>query len=266
MIGAEVDRDPHPREENAVNRVPSLLHRPWLLVGSILCVLIAQAPRAEQVSELQVRIVNGATDLLAGSYVELRIYETGGALRKLPLTHGEGWPHDTTRIIPVALEEPLDPRRVERFSLYYSAASTAAPPWQVAAADVDLAAGHVPAHILLAATLSGEIHRQGEIMSRARDTSAMTCLTDAECDDGRSCNGRERCAPQSPSADERGCVRGKPVACPVNQICSEGHGCVGASAFAPKPADLPVEPAPLAGAGAGAVPDAGAAATTSADP
>jgi hypothetical protein len=228
--------------ENAVTRLSSRFHETWLLTSMLLLAPLAGVASAEPVSQLQVRIVNGATDLIPGSYVELRIYERGGGLRKLPLTHGEGWPRDTTRIIPVALDEPLDPRRVQRFSLFYRSASAAAPPWQVAAADVDLAAGHVPADILLATTLSGQIRRQGELASSAPDPSTVTCLTDAECDDGRACNGHERCAPHAAGADERGCVRGKPVSCPVNEVCSEGRGCVGASAFAPKP--------PPAGAGA----------------
>jgi hypothetical protein len=235
-----------------VTRQPFLIHRSWLLLGALLgALLTAAASAGEPVSQLQVRIVNGTTDLLAGSYVELRIYEIGGGLRKLPLTHGEGWPRDTTRTIPIMLNEPLDPRRVERFSLYYRAVSPAAPPWQVAAADVDLAAGHAPSHLLLATTLSGQLHRQGELASEARDASTMSCLTDADCDDGRACNGRERCAPRAAGADERGCVRGKPVACPVNQICTEGRGCVGAEVFAPKAAHAPADAsAPIAGAGA----------------
>ena len=50
----------------------------------------------------------------------------------------------------------------------------------------------------------------------------MTCVSDADCDDHRRCNGRERCAPRSAGADARGCVSGQPTVCPVNQVCSEG--------------------------------------------
>ena len=62
-------------------------------------------------------------------------------MRRLPLTHGEAWPRDSTRVIPLNLSEALDPRDVLRFSLYYRAASALAPPWEVVAADVDLSAG-----------------------------------------------------------------------------------------------------------------------------
>jgi len=60
-----------------------------------------------------------------------------------------------------------------------------------------------------------------------RDAGTMTCMTDADCDDQKACNGHERCAPHSPGADARGCVSGSPMVCPVNQICAEGRGCVG---------------------------------------
>ena len=58
----------------------------------------------------------------------------------------------------------------------------------------------------------------------------MICITDAECDDHRNCNGLERCAPQRRDADARGCVKGLPVVCPVNQVCSEEAGCRGPAA------------------------------------
>ena len=84
-----------------------------------------------------------------------------------------------------------------RFSLYYRAASPLAPPWEVVAADVDLSAGRGPPQLLLNTTLSGEIERQGELATLERDASTMTCVTDADCDDRRSCNGHERCAPRT---------------------------------------------------------------------
>jgi len=197
---------------------------------------LCAAVQALPVKQLQVRIVTGSTDLGAGSYVELRIYQAGKDVRRLPLTHGEAWPRDSTRVIPLNLSEPIDPRDVVRFSLYYRAASVAAPPWQVVAADVDLSAGRAPPQLLLDTTLSGEIDRQGELATVERDVSTLMCINDADCDDHRSCNGRERCEPRSAGADARGCVRGNPVVCPVNQVCTEGKGCVGARASAPPPA------------------------------
>jgi len=46
-------------------------------------------------------------------------------------------------------------------------------------------------------------------------------------------NGRERCAPRSAGADARGCVKGLPVACPVNQVCTEEHGMPGLDTAVP---------------------------------
>jgi hypothetical protein len=197
---------------------------------------LCTAVQAVPVKQLQVRIVTGSTDLGAGSYVELRIYQAGKDVRRLPLTHGEAWPRDSTRVIPLNLSDPIDPGNVVRFSLYYRAANVAAPPWQVVAADIDLSAGRAPPQLLLDTTLSGEIDRQGELATVERDVSTLMCINDADCDDHYTCNGRERCEPRSAGADARGCVRGNPVVCPVNQVCTEGKGCVGAHASAPLPA------------------------------
>jgi hypothetical protein len=200
------------------------------LIALALC---AGAAVAVPVSHIQVRIVTGAEDLGAGSVLELRIYEADKGVRRLPLAHGEAWPRDSTRVIPLTLSEPLDSRTVLRFSLYYRAASPLSPPWEVVAADVDLLSGHEPAERLLDATLSGVIAKQGELASVEREVGTMTCTTDVDCDDHRSCNGHERCAPRSAGADARGCVKGWPVVCPVNQVCSEGKGCRGPESVAP---------------------------------
>ena len=195
--------------------------------------LCCTASYAGPVSQIQVRIVTGVADLAAGSYLELRIYEAGKAVRRLALTHGEAWPRDSTRVIPLTLNEAIDPRNVQRFSLYYRAASPLSPPWEVVAADVDLSAGREPQQLLLDTTLSGEIARQGELATLDRDAGTMTCMSDTDCDDQKACNGRERCAPHTPGADARGCVNGSPMVCPVNQICAEGRGCVGAGISKP---------------------------------
>jgi hypothetical protein len=198
-----------------------------------LMTLCAAVVEAVPVNHIQVRIVTGFTDLSAGSYLELRIYEAGKQVRRLPLTHGEAWPRDSTRVIPLTLSEALDPRSVQRFSLYYRAASPLAPPWEVVAADVDLSAGREPQQLLLNATLSGEIAKQGELATVDREANAMVCTTDSDCDDHKACNGKERCAPGTQGADARGCVSGSPMVCPVNQICTEGRGCVGTDGLKP---------------------------------
>ena len=195
---------------------------------ALALVMGAGLAHAVPVSHIQVRIVTGMTDLTAGSYLELRIYESGKDVRRLALTHGEAWPRDSTRVIPLTLNEALDPRAVQRFSLYYRAASPLSPPWEVVSADVDLSAGREPQQLLLDTSLSGEIARQGELATLDRDAGTMTCMSDADCDDQKACNGVERCAPRAPGADSRGCVNGAPMSCPVNQICAEGRGCVGA--------------------------------------
>jgi hypothetical protein len=195
------------------------------------CALFGAVAHAVPVSRLQVRIVTGGAQLSAGSDLELRIYESGKSVRRLPLAHGEAWLPDSTHLIPVKLSDALDPRNVVRFAIYYRAASPLAPAWEVVAADVELPSAEGSPVRLLDTTLSGVISRQGELASVEREQGAMLCANDSDCDDHRSCNGRERCAPRAAGADARGCIKGSPVVCPVNQVCGEGVGCYGASAL-----------------------------------
>ncbi len=185
------------------------------------------------VQQVELRIVIGAEQLSPGSDLELRIYESTGIVRRLPVAHAEPWLPDSTHLIPLRLNEALEPRNVQRFAIYYRPSSAVAAPFEIIAADVELPSSSGDPQRLLGVTLSGAITRQGELATQDRAQAASTCLTDADCDDGRTCDGRERCAPHSADADARGCVRGTPVACPVNQVCGEGIGCHGLAP--PKP-------------------------------
>jgi hypothetical protein len=202
-----------------------------LALSLLGCALFAAAANAVPVSRLEVRVVTGSQELSAGSDLELRIYEAGKSVRHLPLVHGEAWLPESTHLIPIKLNETLDPRGVLRFALYYRAANPLSRGWEVVSAEVELPGATDSRERLLGATLSGVIPRQGELASVERDQSTLTCMDDSDCDDRRACNGRERCAPRSPGADARGCVKGAPVACPVNQICGEGVGCHGTDAL-----------------------------------
>ncbi len=199
----------------------------WLILS--LWVLGAAGAAAAPVSRLDVRIVTGADELAAGSSLELRIYEAGKSVRRLPLVHGESWPRNSTHLIPVKLTETLDPRNVVRFGLYYRGRKPGGAGVRGRRCRGAVAFVIGIAERLLDATLSGVISRQGELATMDREQSAMTCKSDADCDDRRACNGRERCAPHSAGADARGCVKGTPVVCPVNQVCGEGVGCRGVS-------------------------------------
>ncbi len=201
----------------------------WLLLMGILCGAAAVAAGVPA-TRLQVRIVTGAAELSAGSVVELRIYEAGKPVRRLPLTHGESWPRDSTRVIPLTLSDPFDVRAVVRYGLYYRAASPLTAGWEIVDAEVDVSSGQGAPQRLLNATLRGVLSREGELATEDRTASALICGSDTDCDNHRSCDGRERCAPRDPGADARGCVRGSPVVCPVNQVCSEEHGCRGLEA------------------------------------
>ena len=212
------------------------LHLPTTSVWPIVLLwsLAAASAEAVPVSRLEVRVVTGAAELTAGSSLELRIYEAGKSVRRLPLVHGEAWPRDSTHIIPVKLSDALDPRNVVRFSLYYRSAGPAPSELEIVAADVELPSAKEMPEKLLDATLSGVIAQQGELATTDRDQAALACRSDADCDDKRTCNGQERCAPRAADADARGCVKGSPVVCPVNQVCGEGVGCRGVSG-GPKP-------------------------------
>ncbi|MBO6939210.1 MAG: putative metal-binding motif-containing protein [Deltaproteobacteria bacterium] len=51
--------------------------------------------------------------------------------------------------------------------------------------------------------------------------ASTVCASDIDCHDGVFCNGRERCAPESPSADARGCVAAALRPCPDGVACNE---------------------------------------------
>jgi hypothetical protein len=219
------------------------IHFTWsrLCILALAFVLLDSRASAATVTHIQVRVVTGADELTAGSVLELRIYEAGKAVRRLPLTHGEAWPRESTRIIPLALAEPLDTRTVLRFGLYYRAASPLARPWEIVAAEVEITARGAAPERLLNATLTGVIERQGELATEEREPGMMACVSDADCDDHRNCDGHERCAPRSAGADARGCVKGLPVVCPVNQVCTEEHGCRGLESAVPTTPAPPVD-------------------------
>ncbi len=198
---------------------------------------LAPAFGAAAVDRLEVRIVTGALGAPGGGYVELRLHEAGRAERHLSLAGDAPWPAGSTRTVSVPLGEPLDPDRVTRFGIYYrAAAGTPRSSWEIAAADVyALSADHRERS--LGATIHGQILREGEIASEEVGASPLACSADADCDDGRACNGRERCNPGARNANARGCVAGVPLVCPTNQVCMEGRGCRGAEGFAPRATD-----------------------------
>ena len=202
-----------------------------LMLLAPLGLLLANLTCAAPVSRLEVRVTTGGAELAAGSDLELRIYEVGGKVRRLPLVHGEAWLPDSTHLVPLTLKESLDSRNVVRFALHYRAANPLAPAFEIVSADVELPSDNATPQLLLNATLTGVIERQGELASADRDQSTLQCVSDSDCDDHKMCNGTERCAPRSPGADARGCVKGAPVVCPVNQICGEGIGCHGTDAL-----------------------------------
>jgi len=198
--------------------------RAFLLIGALVAGPALDAP---VVQRLLVRIVTGTQGAPAGAYVELRLREAGRPERRLPIAGDAPWPAGTTRTVPVALGEPLDPDAVARVSIYYRGpANATSSSWEIASADV-YALSADGREIPLAATVQGFIRREGEIASAERAASSLTCVTDADCDDGRACNGRERCEPGAHNANARGCVAGSPVICPTNQVCMERVGCRG---------------------------------------
>jgi len=205
----------------------------WALCMVAALMARPAAAAAVAVSHLQVRILTGRVDLSAGSVVELRIYEAGKNVRRLALSHGDAWPGGSTHLIPLTLAEPLDPRAVVRFALHYRPVNPMSPAWEVVAMTVELNPGAAPVQRLLNTTLSGTIARDGELATEEKE-GASICVSDADCDDHRRCNGHERCAPRSVAADARGCVAGAPLVCPVNEVCTEDRGCLGPQALAPR--------------------------------
>ena len=200
-----------------------------LLIGALAPVgHPAMAADGVLVSTLDVSVTSGAADLPAGAVLELKIYEQSPVPRIVALTHGEAWPAAASRLVRVHLERPLDPRRVRRFSLAYRAPRPGLPAWDVESARVEWDANGERQR-LLATTLAGVVAVDRELASEEVREAQLLCATDADCDNGRSCDGVERCEPANRRADPRGCVSGKPVICPVNQVCVEHQGCRGIS-------------------------------------
>lgn len=185
------------------------------------------AQAAPDVTRLEVRIVTGADGAGPGGYTELRIRELGKAERRVPLARGDAWPAASTRVVPVTLPEPIDADAVARVGIYYRTANAATPDsWEIARAEVFALRGQDRV-ALTAAPIQGVVLREGELASAERAASTLTCVTDADCSDAKMCNGAERCEPGARNANARGCVRGAPLSCPVNQACIEGQGCRG---------------------------------------
>ncbi|MBS0374438.1 MAG: hypothetical protein JSR73_07630 [Proteobacteria bacterium] len=204
--------------------------------------LIAATPSlaAAPVDRLLLRVETGATGLPAGARVELRIREAGRAERRLALPSGTAWPAGSTRTVPLTLAEPLDPDGVSRVGLFVTAPPSGSPlAWDVAGAEVFAVLGD-GRNRPLGDVIRGHLAGPGELAAAERTASAMLCVSDADCDDGRSCNGRERCDPRDTRANARGCVAGTPVSCPTNQVCMERLGCRGMEGApnAPPPAAI----------------------------
>lgn len=199
-----------------------------MLIGLLTGFLAAGAVEAAaNVTRLEVRIATGADGAGPGGTVELRLRELGRPERRVPLGRGDAWPAHSVRIVPVTLAEPIDPEAVSRVGIYYRTANAAAPDaWEIASAEVVAIRGSERI-ALSSGAIQGVLLREGELSSAEHAASTLTCVQDADCNDGRSCNGVERCQPGARTADARGCVRGSPVQCPVNQACIEGQGCRG---------------------------------------
>ncbi len=178
------------------------------------------------VSTLDVSVTSGSAALPAGALLELKIYEQGPLPLAVALTHGEPWPAAVTRLVRVHLDRPLDPRRVRRFSLAYRTPRPGLPAWEVDSARVEWDSNGERQR-LLATVLAGVVAVDRELASEEVREAQLLCTSDADCDNGRSCDGVERCEPANRRADARGCVAGKPVICPVNQVCVEHQGCRG---------------------------------------
>ena len=204
------------------------VHCLWL-VATLFVATVACAADGALVSALDVSVTSGPAELPRGAVLELKIYEQGPVARTLVLTHGEAWPAAATRVIRVTLDRPLDPRRVRRFSLAYRAPRNGLTAWEVESAQVEWEANGERQR-LLAASLAGVVAVDRELSSADVQDHQLLCATDADCDNGRTCDGVERCEPHNRRADARGCVSGRPVTCPINQVCVEHVGCRGVGA------------------------------------
>ncbi|MCZ7683146.1 MAG: hypothetical protein M5U28_31805 [Sandaracinaceae bacterium] len=66
--------------------------------------------------------------------------------------------------------------------------------------------------------------RADAAMDAAREDAGERCARDLDCDDGMFCDGEERCDPEDPDADGRGCVSGAP-ACGADPCDEASRSC-----------------------------------------
>lgn len=200
---------------------------PSLLALFVFALAAGAAHAAATVTRLEVRIATGADGVATPGLVELRLREVGKPERHVPIARGDVWPAGSTRVVPVTLPEPIDADAIVRVGIFYRASNASQPDaWEIAGADVVALRGAERVR-LNGASIRGLVPREGELASAERSVSALTCVVDSDCSDGRSCNGTEKCSPGTRGADARGCLRGTPVSCPINQACIEGQGCRG---------------------------------------
>ena len=205
-------------------------------IGGFIVLAIAAPAVAEQVRALDVTVTGGERPFPAKATLLLRIYEQSPLPRVLTVVRDVEWPAGATRIVRLILDRPLESSRVRRFALSLEAGAADTASWDVESAFVEWQ-GPAGRERLLAANLAGVVAVGRDLASAERREGDGLCNSDGDCSDGLDCNGLERCAPHAVGADARGCVVGRPIACPVNTVCAEHRGCVG-------PAPVRAAPAP----------------------
>ena len=198
------------------------------LTSMFLLALLGQASAWAQ--ELILEFTSGGDGLRGGDdNVHLRIRGDGPNIEIRNLNKGQEWPGGSVRTVRVPLSPALDPARLTHIVLYMSFGGGIFPDhWHLDSLRVSLVRGG-ETQLLWQSTYSPVtvFSTEGPSLEIDLPPRERECVTDSQCDDGRFCNGPERCVIRRVRGDViRACESALEVPqCPQGSLCHEPGQC-----------------------------------------
>lgn len=211
----------------------------WLCTFSLLSSAQTDIQRygITQTDDLKVQLRLGGDGIRGGGQILLVFDMNDGRKRRFDLNRTrEEWPGGATKIIEVNVIPPVLYRDIQRIGIEFHGSQGDFTQTQD---DFDLA--HLQVESRATSSTSPIVNGSRvtvfsrEVNTRFEDDQTQwfggvrpqvavegICAADSDCDDGRYCNGVERCAPSNANADPRGCLVG-PLPCPAYQHCNESR-------------------------------------------
>lgn len=199
------------------------------LTSMFLLALLGQASAWAQ--ELILEFTSGGDGLRGGDdNVHLQIRGDGVPnIEMSNINQGQQWPERSVRSVRVPLSPTLDPARLTHIRLSMSFGGGIFPDdWHLDRLRVSLVRGG-QTQLLLDRSGSPLKHfsTNASSIEIALPPRERDCVTDSQCDDGKFCNGPERCVMQRVQGDEIRTCRSALEAprCPRGNVCYEPGGC-----------------------------------------